>query len=120
MSSHTVDDNVIQSPNDRIENNMTKGDDESSVLSIELQNLRQMNALKRAESAERRKEEVNRIVMMEVAKKSSNYDCVTIESERSKDGNFINHKAVLIPKVNISFKFIERVFFSIYHLFYKH
>ena len=100
----------MQSPNDRIENNMTKGDDESSVLSIELQNLRQMNALKRAESAERRKEEVNRIIMMEVAKKSSNYDCVTIESERSKDGNFINHKAVLIPKVNISFKFIERVF----------
>ena len=109
----------MQSPNDRIENNMTKGDDESSVLSIELQNLRQMNALKRAESAERRKEEVNRIIMMEVAKKSSNYDCVTIESERSKDGNFINHKAVLIPKVNISFKFIERLFL-IYHLFHKH
>ena len=109
LPSHKVDDNVSESPNDRSENNMNKGDDENSMLSIELQNLRQMNALKRAESAERRKEEVNRIIMKEVAKKSSNYGDVTIESERSKDGYFINHKAVLKPKVNISFKFIEKV-----------
>ena len=110
MSSHKVDDNVSQSQNEKLQNKVNKEDDENSMLSIELQKLRQMNALKRAESAERRKEEVNRIIMMEVAKKSSNYVGVTIESERSKDGNHINHKAVLKPKVFISFKFRGRIF----------
>ena len=110
MSSHKVDDNVSQSQNEKLQNKVNKEDDENSMLSIELQKLRQMNALKRAESAERRKEEVNRIIMMEVAKKSSNYVGVTIESERSKDGNHINHKAVLKPKVFISFNFSGKIF----------
>ena len=68
------------------------------MLSAELQERREADALKRAEDAERRKEEVNRIIMMEVSKKT-NVPGVTIESEKSKDGHFVHHRAVLRSKV---------------------
>ena len=68
------------------------------MLSAELQERREADALKRAEDAERRKEEVNRIIMMEVSKKT-NVPGVTIESEKSQDGHFVHHRAVLRSKV---------------------
>ena len=78
---------------------------EDKTLPIELQKRREVDALKRAESAERRKEEVNRIIMMEVAKKNEDIG-VTIESERSKDGCVINHKAVFKSKVRYTYMLI--------------
>ena len=72
--------------------------EERATLSIDLQRRRESDALKLAESAERRKEEVNRIIMMEVAKRNGGIG-VTIESEKSHDGRYINHKAVLNTKV---------------------
>ena len=72
---------------------------EEKRLPIELQKRREAEALKRAESAERRKEEVNKIIMMEVAKTKNRDIGVMIESETSKDGQIINHKAVLKSKV---------------------
>ena len=70
------------------------------MLSAELLVRREADALKRAEDAERRKEEVNRIIMMEVSKKT-NVPGVTIESEKSKDGHFVHHRAVLRSKVRM-------------------
>ena len=88
---HTTDLKINDGKNKEIEN---------AVLSKELQKQRQLNALQRAESAERRKEEVNRIIMMEVAKKTVEDVGVIIESERSTDSNIISYKAVLKPKVS--------------------
>ena len=68
------------------------------MLSAELQERREADALKRAEDAERRKEEVNRIIMMEVSKKT-NVPGVTIESQKSQAGHFVHHRAVLRSKV---------------------
>ena len=68
------------------------------MLSAELQERREADALKRAEDAERRKEEVNRIIMMEVSKKT-NVPGVTIESQKGQDGRFVQHRAVLRSKV---------------------
>ena len=69
---------------------------DDKMLPIELQKRREADALKRAETAERRKAEVNQIISREATKKKQYLvGGVTIESERSKDGRFINHKAVL-------------------------
>ena len=88
---HTTDLKINDGKNKEIEN---------AVLSKELQKQRQLNAFQRAESAERRKEEVNQIIMMEVAKKTVEDVGVIIESERSTDSNIISYKAVLKPKVS--------------------
>ena len=73
------------------------------VLSVELQRQRDNEALKRAENAELRKEQVERIIMKEVGSRnvSPNEMGIIIESERNEDGTVINHKAVLKPKVFI-------------------
>ena len=94
---------VTNTKNDIADNNKRKENDERDVLSLELQKQRQVDALQRAESAERRKEEVNRIIMMEVSKRNNSPVEVRIESETSKDGNYISHKAVLKPKVRVSY-----------------
>ena len=73
------------------------------VLSIELQRQRDNEALKRAENAELRKEQVERIIMKEVGSRNVTPTemGIIIESERNEDGTVINHKAVLKPKVFI-------------------
>ena len=73
-------------------------ENERAMLPIDLQRRREADALKLAESAVRRKEEVNQIIMMEVAKRNGGIG-VTIESEKSDDGLYISHKAVLNTKV---------------------
>ena len=95
-----INDSDIHTTDLKIKDDKNKEDIENAVLSKELQKQRQLNALQRAESAERRKEEVNRIIMMEAAKKTVEEVGVIIESERSTDSNIISYKAVLKPKVS--------------------
>ena len=95
-----INDSDIHTTDLKIKDDKNKEDIENAILSEELQKQRQLNALQRAESAKRRKEKVNRIIMMEVAKKTVEDVGVIIESERSTDSNIISYKAVLKPKVS--------------------
>ena len=89
----------------KVEINKDK-ENERATLSIDLQRRREADALKLAKSAELRKQEVNRIIMMEVAKRNGGIG-VTIESEKSHDGLYINHKAVLNTKVRYVLRCVQ-------------